>query len=538
MRKQPIARFLPILILVSALAVLSQVQAPSAAPQDEWFKAVADRDMERVRTLLGRHPRLLHALDAEGATALLVAARTNQPQLVRFLLELGADPSATDRFGLTPLHRAADNDRLEILERLIAGKAEIDAVILEGYYGYTPLTFAVKNGNLGMIQRLLEAGADIHHRTSLQENYLHFAAALNRGEIAEFLITGGLDVNAPKAGGLTPLHIAAITGHRAMAEMLIRKGAGLNSLSADRGTPLHFAQAAGNREIADLLRKKGALELPRNFPEYSGKYLGQKTPGREPRPFLPESFRDIYRSYGPPVFSPDGKELFWYGYFMPWIGYSRIWWMKEENGRWSAPRVAPFSDHPSWGPAISPDGKKLYFASRRPKDGNSPESVDLWCSVKKDGAWGPARCLGSPPNRDDHNEMLPTVAADGSLYFMAFGPSARGTRIFKARFTDDRFSEPVALDDMIERGLADTSPGIDEIILYRYFAAHYAEISVCFHRPDGRWTRPVYLGDIVHRGHGTNAGVSARSENSFSSARTSLPTGSMPPSWKNYAEPP
>jgi ankyrin repeat protein len=474
---------------------------------DELLRAVEEGDTKAIRKLARAHPGLPDLRDATGSTALLSAVQSGKAPVVALLLELGADPSACNRFGFSPLHRAVENDRPDVVELLLARKADVDAVVLEGYYGYTPMTFAIMKGSLQVVRTLHAAGADLRHRTNLEENYLHFAAAFNRTDIAEYLIARGLDVNAPKAGGLTPLHIAAVTGGREMVELLIRKGAGLDTLSADRGTPLHFAAAAKNSDIADLLRRGGAADRPRAFPEYKGRYLGQTPPGPAPRPFAPELFRDIYRAYGPPVFSPDGKEMFFYAYFMPWVGYSRIWRMREQDGRWSAPELAPFSDHPSWQPAFSPDGNRLYFASRRSRDGTTPEATDIWFAEKKNGEWGRAQFLGSPPNRDDHNEMLPTAADDGSLYFMAFGPSARGTRIFRSRFADGRFTSPIPLDDLIDQGLADEIRGVGELIVYRYAGSRYAEISICFRHPDGRWTRPVSLGDLVHRGHGTNAGA-------------------------------
>ncbi len=482
-------------------------QIPQQALIDEFFKAIQEKNNEGTCKLISDHPELLNVRNPRGETALLAAVRSDQPQVVGLLLDLGADPSLGDRYGFRPLHRATENDQAELVELLLKKKAQVDTVIMEGYYGYTPLTFAIKNGNATLVKPLQETGADIRHTTQYQENYLHFAVAFNQKEIAQYLIASGLDVNTPKAGGLTPLHIAAITGNRETAALLIEKGARLDALSGDGGTPLHFARAAGNREVADLLIQSGAEDKPRAFPLYQGKYLGQKGPGKEPRPFVPELFRDIYRSYGVPVFSPDGKELFFYGYFMPWIGYSRIWWMREENGRWTAPELAPFSDHPSWSPSFSADGNRLYFASRRSHDEKAPESVDLWFSEKQKGKWGPAQCLDFPPNRDNHNEILPKIAGDGSIYFLAFGPAARGSRIFKSQFTNGHFKEPIPLDDLIERKLPDHSPGLVELILYRYAADRYAEISVCFHCPDGTWTSPVYLGEPVHRGHGTNAGL-------------------------------
>lgn len=499
-------------ICAAVAAELRQIESPAQARTaqtlgDELFSALEEKALDRVRIMIASHPMLLKAKNSRGETALLTAIRTDQPQAVKLLLNQGADPSAADRYGFGPLHRAAQNDNMEMANLLLSVKAPVDAVIMEGYYGYTSMAFAIQNGNLTMVKRLHEAGADIRHATIYKENYLHFAVVFNKTDIMEHLLACGLDINAPKTGGLTPLHLAAITGRREAADLLIRKGARLEALSLDGGTPLHFARAGGNPDIAELLIHSGAKDQPRNFPVYQGRYLGQKGPGKEPRPFVPELFHDIYRSYGAPVFSPDGKELFFYGYFMPWIGYSRIWWMRQENGRWSAPELAPFSDQSSWSPAFSPDGQTVYFASQRSQDNNSPPATDLWFSQKQNGKWGPARRLPSPPNRDDHNEMLPSIAADGSIYFLAFGPKSRGTRLFRSSFIDNHFSAPISLDDLIEQKRADPSPGVDELILYRYAAERYAEISICFHRPDGTWTPAVFLGDTVHRGHGTNAGL-------------------------------
>jgi hypothetical protein len=227
---------------------------------------------------------------------------------------------------------------------------------------------------------------------------------MNRIDFVEYLIGCGIDINSAKDGGLTPLHLAAFTGSLDAAKRLVEMGASLDLESRDGGTPLHYAVAARNHEMADFLRAHGAKDTARAFPKFRGKYLGQKTPGTEPEPFVPELFRDIYRSYSTPVFSPDGKEMFLNVYLLPGIDYNRIWWMKEEKGRWTAPVLAQFSDFPSWQAALSHDGKKIFFASRRPKQGDHSDFCDLWFAEKRqDGTWSEAKPLGSPPNRDTFN---------------------------------------------------------------------------------------------------------------------------------------
>lgn len=438
----------------------------------EIFDAIRNNDFVKVKELVNKNPKILNTPGNNRFTPLLFATNNNKPEIAEFLISKGAN---------------------------------VDDMFLPDYYGNTPISFAIKNDNLDLIKLLHEKGANIQFRTKLGENYLHFAAAQNKVAIAKYLIEHGIDLNSPKNGGLTPLHIAVITGSVDLVNLLIENGAKLDIRSNDNGTPLHFAIATRNYEIEDILRKNGARDFPRNFPEYRGNYLGQHPPGEEPVMFAPELFRDIYRSYGAPQFSPDRKELFFYGYFMPGIGYSRIWWMREENGRWTAPELAPFSNYTSWGPAFSHDSKRLYFSSQIPVEGLLATANDLWYVEKVNGRWSEPINMGSPPNRSDFNEMDPQLSSDGSIYFKAFGPSSRGTRMYKSKYSDGTFSDPVSLDDLIDSSIIDDCK-LDYIISYNYGGPRGAEISICFHKPNGTWTKPIYIGDKVHQGQGTSSG--------------------------------
>jgi len=487
--------------LIEADPLLLQARDESGCTPLHW----ACRGVhEEVLTYLVTRKADVNAKDAEGNSPLISAAQSGSLAAVRRLMDHGADAAHKSHFGYTPLLRAILSNSLEIAELLIANGADVNLVFREDYYGDTPLSFAVKWGNLKMVKILHQNGADLRCRTKLGAGLLHFAAAANKAEIAGYLIDSGLDIDSIQNGGLTPLHLAAITGGLDAAKLLAARGATLDIRSKDGGTPLHFAVASRNMEIADFLRRSGARDRPREFPKYSGKYLGQKAPGTEPVPFVPELFRDIYRSYSSMIFTPDGKEVFWTGYFMPGVGYQRIWRMREVDGVWTAPEAAPFSDYQSWQPMLSADGRKIYFASDRPRTGEGASFIDLWYAEKEpDGSWSRARHLGSPPNRDAYNEMLPSPAGDGTIYFKAFGPGARGTQLFKSTLVNGVYQEPVSIDDLIETNGRDDCADKGYLITYRFGDSRGAMISIIFHLPDGRWTRPVHMGDVIHRGQGT-----------------------------------
>lgn len=59
-------------------------------------------------------------VDGWGLTPLVWAVGdTPDPQVVRALLDAGADPTFTDRWGQTPLHRGAENPRAEVVAMLL-----------------------------------------------------------------------------------------------------------------------------------------------------------------------------------------------------------------------------------------------------------------------------------------------------------------------------------------------------------------------------------------------------------------------------------
>jgi ankyrin repeat protein len=432
--------------------------------------------------------------------------RQGRTENVKKLIEKDPELVHTRIGGIYPLHQAVRHGRMEIAKFLISKGADVNKfgkdVTEFAPFEFTPVTEAIRSNNIDMIKMFVAEGADVNRLTSMGESYLHFAAFLNRPDLAEYFIDLGLNVDIRKNGNMSPLHIAVIVGNREVAELLIRKGADLDLRSTDGGTPLHFAIAAGHQEIAEFLRSRGAKDAPRNFPLYKGKYLGIKKPGLTPEPFAPELFRDIYRVHSVPAFSPDGREVYWECIFM--LGkndVSRVWFMKEEKSGWSEPKVAPFSKYPSGGPAFFHDGNKLIYSSMRPRDNSTipAKDLDLWIVERKGDSWGNPEHLETPLNKDGTFEVLPIVAKDGTIYLKA------GYRegYVKSAFVDGEYSKPERIGDPFDTDVVDTCKEQEHILFFsdRGRDERYEyEIYISYHQPDGRWSKPVYLGDKLHPG--------------------------------------
>lgn len=145
----------------------------------------------------------LTAWDKHGYTPLHYAAALNaNPDVTALLLGHGADPNDWDNRARTPLHRAAaQNTNPDITTCLLDHGADPNARDDEGR---TPLYYAVtRNANPNVVAHLLNCGADPNAGGDL----LHLAVGNNNPDMVASLLAHGADPNARDKEGRTPLQV-------------------------------------------------------------------------------------------------------------------------------------------------------------------------------------------------------------------------------------------------------------------------------------------------------------------------------------------
>ncbi len=124
------------------------------------FEAAAVGDVGRVRALVDDEPALANAFAPDGFHALGLAAFFHHPEVVRFLIQAGADVRAPSQNAMrvTALHSAvADEGDSESALALVAAGADPNA---KQRHGCTPLHAAAQTGDRRVVEALLAAGAD------------------------------------------------------------------------------------------------------------------------------------------------------------------------------------------------------------------------------------------------------------------------------------------------------------------------------------------------------------------------------------------
>lgn len=176
-----------------------------------------------------------------------VVEKDRGADMLRLLLEKGADVNYVSDDGETPLSMAVENDKLEYVEILLENGANVD---YPNSYGETPLQAAVTYGYEKLIDLLLAFHANPEVTQSVKSGekstdiplLMHVAVLDNSPTIVEALIRAGANVNREDEFGFTSLERCLMQNQDlSMITVLIKNGADLQHFSSNGQTPLMIA---------------------------------------------------------------------------------------------------------------------------------------------------------------------------------------------------------------------------------------------------------------------------------------------------------
>jgi Tol biopolymer transport system component len=152
------------------------------------------------------------------------------------------------------------------------------------------------------------------------------------------------------------------------------------------------------------------------------------------------------------TFSPDGKTLLT-TIMSPKNLFAAIAISHRIDGNWTDLEIAPFSGkYQDIEPMFTPDGKQLFFASRRPKPMSEGNDWDIWRVDYNDGKWSVPTNLGEPINTSGP-EFYPSISSNGNLYFTATRDEGMGSEdIYRAIYDEGRYTHIENIGDGVNTG--------------------------------------------------------------------------------------
>ncbi|KAH9892086.1 hypothetical protein F4778DRAFT_323682 [Xylariomycetidae sp. FL2044] len=191
-----------------------------------------------------------------GSTALIGAAAENHVELVRIMLDHGADPHIENWYG-DAMRCAVEAGSVGAIRELVGrgGMARLDPGILYS---------TVDKDQGGALEALVDMGVFAEAFTpEFAARLFHHAALQGRVGIVDVLVRRGwADLDARSMHGLTAMHFAAMaldpTVLARLVEAAADRGGSVNAVDDAGKTPWDYAQHFGNESCMRLLESAGA----------------------------------------------------------------------------------------------------------------------------------------------------------------------------------------------------------------------------------------------------------------------------------------
>ncbi|CAH1396893.1 unnamed protein product [Nezara viridula] len=190
-------------------------------------------------------------------SAVVAAAYENQPDVLRYLLENGGYVNNKGQAWFV-LFRPSYKGQIEVVEILLKNGIDVNS---KGPFGSTTLHRVAETGNIEMAKLLLMYGADSNLTNNFGWNPLHVSVLFEvntKKPFVEFLLDTGCDVNALTDGGFSPLNLVEAGINLSFLGYLMKNS---NSFKFDKHRNHELAESehhGGHAETLQLLLNRGA----------------------------------------------------------------------------------------------------------------------------------------------------------------------------------------------------------------------------------------------------------------------------------------
>eukprot|EP00930_Biecheleria_cincta_P082409 TRINITY_DN72143_c0_g1_i1.p1 TRINITY_DN72143_c0_g1~~TRINITY_DN72143_c0_g1_i1.p1 ORF type:complete len:617 (-),score=76.90 TRINITY_DN72143_c0_g1_i1:233-2083(-) len=242
----------------STLSLSEQTQSLAPFCDDHTgsiLLAVAEQNLERLAECLS-DGHGLHDAQLNGCSALLLAVKLGNLDMVKIMLHHKASVDNSDSNGATVLHHAAIHGFADITHCLVTeGGAALDRA---NKAGCTPLYQAAQHGHVDCARTLITLAAQLETRTRTGATPIYIASDRGSLVLTDILLNAGADVNVVTQFQMTPLLIASFNGHHEVVNSLLSRNVDTEQRGPCGGTALYVSAQEGHQTAAEVLIRHGA----------------------------------------------------------------------------------------------------------------------------------------------------------------------------------------------------------------------------------------------------------------------------------------
>ncbi|WP_299185324.1 sialidase family protein [uncultured Aquimarina sp.] len=230
-------------------------------------------------------------------------------------------------------------------------------------------------------------------------------------------------------------------------------------------------------------------------------YFGLSKPKTIPQDFNPE----ILNLKGSFKFNVEIKKCDEI-YFTTIDSKENIYISNKNNGKWSEPKIASFSDpkYSDADPFLTKKGDRIYFISERPTSQND-ENTDwnIWYANNENGMWGKPKPLPEPINSKEFDEYFFSISDKGNAFFSSNRADGQGSfDIYTVKVLDNNtFSEPKNVGRPLSTEKYEFDPYIsndESFIIFSINENGNSSLYYSYRNKKNNWTEPQNLGDQIN----------------------------------------
>lgn len=226
-----------------------------------FFRAIYDNDTASMDSLLAKGFDI-NTMNENGENAVNVAIASGNFNVLKYLIDKGANLNSTSDTGIPPLSQAIIEYNKQAIDILLNSK-KVDMYYVWGeMWTGSPLYIACSKANVYALEKMVEHGADLNYDFSEYNavplvhyalSYKQFIKNEDYRELIAFLILNKADINAKNNQGQTPLMVALKNGDIDAFNALTAGGADVTIKDNNGKTALFYAESL-----------KGSSMLPDN----------------------------------------------------------------------------------------------------------------------------------------------------------------------------------------------------------------------------------------------------------------------------------